>query len=214
MPSGSFSSFGRDGKGKWITTYSNGGHMYVMVAGLALRVAHHRRRPRLGKQKATKAGYVVRHPKRPLMRHATKKPLAGLCLCLALALMRACRPDRGPGGQRRRRRRRRRRRQDGRRARRRSSVTARPSRRGAPRRGQARDRRGQRDPPQALQARRRTRALEGLGLRLLGRRQLRARQVRRSASSTRRCPRAASTSAAARAPASGSPSTPTAATCT
>ncbi|CAN5542952.1 hypothetical protein BH10ACT11_BH10ACT11_00810 [soil metagenome] len=34
MPSGSFNKYGRSGAGKWITVYSNGGHMYVKVAGL------------------------------------------------------------------------------------------------------------------------------------------------------------------------------------
>jgi hypothetical protein len=35
MPSGSFEKgWGVKGHGKWITTYANGGHMYVVVAGL------------------------------------------------------------------------------------------------------------------------------------------------------------------------------------
>lgn len=63
MPSGSFSSFGRNGKGKWITTYSNGGHMYAMVAGLRFESHTTGDGPGWAKQKATKSGYVVRHPK-------------------------------------------------------------------------------------------------------------------------------------------------------
>ncbi len=35
MPSGGFMRWKRPGKGKWITTYANGGHMYMVVAGLS-----------------------------------------------------------------------------------------------------------------------------------------------------------------------------------
>src|SRR5688572_27635934 len=34
MPSGSFTRWGSSGKGKWITTYANSGHMFVVIAGL------------------------------------------------------------------------------------------------------------------------------------------------------------------------------------
>jgi hypothetical protein len=34
MPSGSFMSWGKRGKGDWITVYANGGHMYAVIAGL------------------------------------------------------------------------------------------------------------------------------------------------------------------------------------
>jgi len=34
MPSGSFTNWGRKGKGNWITTYANSGHMFVVIAGL------------------------------------------------------------------------------------------------------------------------------------------------------------------------------------
>jgi peptidoglycan hydrolase-like protein with peptidoglycan-binding domain len=34
MPSGPFMSWGKAGRGKWVTTYSNPGHMYMVVAGL------------------------------------------------------------------------------------------------------------------------------------------------------------------------------------
>jgi hypothetical protein len=34
MPSGSFTNWGSQGKGKWITTYANSGHMFVVIAGL------------------------------------------------------------------------------------------------------------------------------------------------------------------------------------
>ncbi|MDQ3759022.1 MAG: hypothetical protein M3331_03655 [Actinomycetota bacterium] len=34
MASGGFTNWGRSGKGKWITTYANSGHMFVVIAGL------------------------------------------------------------------------------------------------------------------------------------------------------------------------------------
>jgi hypothetical protein len=34
MPSGSFAKWGSKGKGNWITTYANSGHMFVVIAGL------------------------------------------------------------------------------------------------------------------------------------------------------------------------------------
>jgi len=35
MPSGSFVNWQKPGVGKWITTYANGGHMYMVIAGLS-----------------------------------------------------------------------------------------------------------------------------------------------------------------------------------
>ena len=34
LPSGALMSWGRDGPGQWITVYANGGHAYLVVAGL------------------------------------------------------------------------------------------------------------------------------------------------------------------------------------
>jgi len=34
MASGGYTSWGSQGKGKWITTYANSGHMFVVIAGL------------------------------------------------------------------------------------------------------------------------------------------------------------------------------------
>lgn len=34
MASGEFTSWGKSGKGKWVTIYANGGHMYMYVAGI------------------------------------------------------------------------------------------------------------------------------------------------------------------------------------
>ena len=33
MPSGSFSGWGADGEGRWVTIYTNAGHMYSVIAG-------------------------------------------------------------------------------------------------------------------------------------------------------------------------------------
>jgi hypothetical protein len=40
MPSGSYIGWGKPGRGKWITTYANGGHMYLVVAGLRFDTAN------------------------------------------------------------------------------------------------------------------------------------------------------------------------------
>jgi hypothetical protein len=39
MPSGSYASYGKRGKGNWITWYANSGHMFVVIAGLRLDTA-------------------------------------------------------------------------------------------------------------------------------------------------------------------------------
>jgi cell wall-associated NlpC family hydrolase len=72
MPSGSFMSWGRSGPGKWITVYANGGHAFMVVAGLRLDTgyrtsyaAKHGAKsgsgPRWDKLRATD-GFAVRHP--------------------------------------------------------------------------------------------------------------------------------------------------------
>ncbi len=63
IPSGSFARFGRRGRGKWITTYSNSGHMYVMIAGLRFESHTTGDGPGWSNENATGAGYVKRHPK-------------------------------------------------------------------------------------------------------------------------------------------------------
>lgn len=64
MPSGGYETWGESGAGKWVTIYANGGHMYMVVAGLRFDTSglkqdgsrwHDTDRP-------TK-GYEVRHPK-------------------------------------------------------------------------------------------------------------------------------------------------------
>ena len=39
MPSGSFRRWGNKGKGRWMTTYANSGHMFIVIAGLRLDTA-------------------------------------------------------------------------------------------------------------------------------------------------------------------------------
>jgi hypothetical protein len=69
MPSGSFMTWGEPGKGQWITTYSNKGHMYAIVAGLrwdTSSAGEVRRRgsgsgPRWRSTKRKPTGFVARH---------------------------------------------------------------------------------------------------------------------------------------------------------
>jgi cell wall-associated NlpC family hydrolase len=63
MPSGSFSSWGDAGKGEWITTYSNAGHMYMVVAGLRFDTSGRSRTgSRWQKDDRAAGGFTVRHP--------------------------------------------------------------------------------------------------------------------------------------------------------
>ena len=64
MPSGGFMSWGDAGPGRWITIYANGGHMYMVVAGLRFDTsgrsgAGTRWQPASGRDGK---GYAVRHP--------------------------------------------------------------------------------------------------------------------------------------------------------
>ena len=63
MPSGGFTDWGDAGPGQWVTIYANGGHMYMVVAGLRFDTS--------GRSKAgtrwqadmrSAGGYSVRHP--------------------------------------------------------------------------------------------------------------------------------------------------------
>jgi hypothetical protein len=63
MASGGFTSWGERGEGKWITTYANGGHMYMVVAGLRFDTSGRSRTgSRWQKDDRSAAGFVVRHP--------------------------------------------------------------------------------------------------------------------------------------------------------
>jgi hypothetical protein len=72
LDSGSFMSWGRKGKGRWITVYTNPGHAYVVIGGLRLdtsggdRLAPEERRsgrgPRWRKYRRSPLGFTARHP--------------------------------------------------------------------------------------------------------------------------------------------------------
>jgi hypothetical protein len=73
LDSGSFMGWGRPGKGRWITVYTNPGHAYVVIGGLRLdtsggdRLAPEERRsgrgPRWRKYNRSPAGFTARHPR-------------------------------------------------------------------------------------------------------------------------------------------------------
>lgn len=64
MPSGSFVKWGAPGKGRWITVYAHGGHMYLVIAGLRLDTSQvPGSGPGWSKTLRTGAGYSVRHPR-------------------------------------------------------------------------------------------------------------------------------------------------------
>lgn len=66
MPSGGFIRWQKRGLGKWITTYANGGHMYMVVAGLSFDTSN--MRANKGNRWSTKIrsprGFTARHPAR------------------------------------------------------------------------------------------------------------------------------------------------------
>lgn len=62
MPSGSFESWGKRGKGDWITVYANGGHMYAVIAGLRWDTSMTPGNgPGWSKQQRSPGGFTVRH---------------------------------------------------------------------------------------------------------------------------------------------------------
>jgi cell wall-associated NlpC family hydrolase len=68
--SGGFMRWGRRGRGRWITVYAHGGHVYAVVAGLRFdtsmhdRGAHPGRGPRWSKRMRSGRGFRARHPRR------------------------------------------------------------------------------------------------------------------------------------------------------
>jgi hypothetical protein len=61
--SGDLMRFGRRGRGQWITVYANGGHAYMVIAGLRFDTSGPGPSgPRWRAQKRSSRGYVVRHP--------------------------------------------------------------------------------------------------------------------------------------------------------
>ena len=64
MPSGGFMSWKKSGKGAWITTYANEGHMYLVVAGIRFDTSGAKSRggSRWASDMRSASGYVARHP--------------------------------------------------------------------------------------------------------------------------------------------------------
>jgi hypothetical protein len=63
MASGGLMSWGRRGRGRWITVYANGGHAYAVIAGLRLDTAGPGvNGPRWRPEPRSRAGFVARHP--------------------------------------------------------------------------------------------------------------------------------------------------------
>jgi hypothetical protein len=63
MPSGSFTSWGRAGRGDWITIFANGGHMYMELAGLRFDTSGRSGGgSRWQTAKRSSSGFTVRHP--------------------------------------------------------------------------------------------------------------------------------------------------------
>jgi hypothetical protein len=65
MPSGSFMDWEKPGRGTWITTYANEGHIYAVIAGLRLDTSMTAGDgPGWSTQMRSGSGYVKRHPAR------------------------------------------------------------------------------------------------------------------------------------------------------
>ncbi len=61
--SGGLASYGRPGPGRWVTIYANGGHTYMVIAGLRFDTsAHGVGGSRWTEEQRDGSGYVVRHP--------------------------------------------------------------------------------------------------------------------------------------------------------
>jgi cell wall-associated NlpC family hydrolase len=62
LPSGSLAKWGNRGKGKWITVYAHGGHVYAVIAGLRWDTSMTPGDgPGWSKQKRSRQGFKVRH---------------------------------------------------------------------------------------------------------------------------------------------------------
>ena len=64
LTSGDFMSWGRRGKGSWITVYANSGHGFLVIAGLRFDTGWNNagKGPRWSEQMRPTDGYTVRHP--------------------------------------------------------------------------------------------------------------------------------------------------------
>jgi peptidoglycan hydrolase-like protein with peptidoglycan-binding domain len=61
LTSGDLESWGKSGKGKWVTIYANGGHTFMLVAGLRFDTSG-ADPSRWQSEWRSKSGFVVRHP--------------------------------------------------------------------------------------------------------------------------------------------------------
>jgi hypothetical protein len=63
LASGGFMSYGRPGKGRWITIYANAGHAFMVVNGRRYDTSARRTTgTRWSSSMRSTAGYTVRHP--------------------------------------------------------------------------------------------------------------------------------------------------------
>ncbi len=63
LDSTGFMSWGRAGKGRWITTYAHGGHAYVVIAGLRFDTSGSGGKgPRWRTEARSPSGFTARHP--------------------------------------------------------------------------------------------------------------------------------------------------------
>jgi Putative peptidoglycan binding domain len=64
LTSGDFMSWGKAGKGSWITVYAHGGHGFLVIAGLRFDTGYNNagKGPRWSEQMRPTDGYTVRHP--------------------------------------------------------------------------------------------------------------------------------------------------------
>ncbi len=65
LPSGPLEQWGEEGEGQWITVYANGGHAYMVVAGVRFDTSGDEGTetgPRWHEELRDNEGFVVRHP--------------------------------------------------------------------------------------------------------------------------------------------------------
>ena len=80
MPSGSFTSWGDAGPGQWVTIYANGGHMYMVVAGLRFDTSGAQQPQHALADRAALVGGLHRPPPaRPLSLHRTSPAFVRAC---------------------------------------------------------------------------------------------------------------------------------------
>lgn len=64
LVSGDFASWGRRGRGNWVSIYANSGHVYMVVAGMRFDTsARSRGGSRWTKQRRSSSGFTVTHPR-------------------------------------------------------------------------------------------------------------------------------------------------------